>query len=74
MHIQPKSWPRERLERALRDFDTGCPEISLVDVVLLACEVSEDATEIDDLVADVIRDATSRILPQQRDPMLARAV
>jgi len=74
MHIQPKPQPRERLERALRDFDTRCPEISLIDVVLLACDVSEDATEIDDLVADVIRGATPRILPQQRDPMLARAV
>ena len=74
MPFQLETRPRESLERALRALDPCGPELSLVDVVLLACDVSEDATEIDDLVAGVIRSATARILPQKRDPMLARAV
>ena len=71
MRFQSASRPRERLARAL---DHCGPEMSLVDVVLLACDLSEDATEIDDLVASVIRSAATRIVPEQRDPMLARAV
>ena len=74
MPFQLETRPRESLERALRALAPCGPALSLVDVVLLACDVSEDATEIDDLVAGVIRSATARILPQQRDPMLARAV
>ena len=74
MPFQLETRPRESLERTLRSLDPCGPELSLVDVVLLAWDVSEDATEIDDLVAGVIRSATARILPQPRDPMLARAV
>ena len=64
----------DHLERALWDLDPGCPERSLVDTVLLACDLSDDAMEIDDLVSGVIERRTTRILPQQRDPMLAQSL
>ena len=64
----------DHLERALWNLDPGNPERSLVDTVLLACDLSEDAMEIDDLVSGVIQRRTSRILPRQRDPMLAQSV
>ena len=74
MPCQPDPHPFESIEPALRALDPCGQEISLVDVVLLACDASEDATEIDDLVARVIRSGAARILPRLRDPMLVRAV
>jgi len=62
----------ENLQRGLRAVDPRGPEISLVETVLLACDFSEDATEIDDLVSGAIRSQAARILPRQRDPMLVR--
>jgi hypothetical protein len=47
--------------------------MSLVDVVLLACDFSEDPAGIDDLVEGVIQSGAARILPRDRDPMLVRA-
>ena len=73
MPCQPELHPLERFERALRALDPCGPELSLVDVVLLACDLSEDATGIDDLVEGVIESGAARILPRRRDPMLVRS-
>ncbi len=73
MSCRPEPHPLESIERALRAFDPSGPEMSLVDVVLLACDFSEDATGIDDLVEGVILSGAARILPRVRDPMLVRA-
>ena len=64
----------DHLERALWNLDPASPERSLIDTVLLACDLSEDAMEIDDLVSGVIQRRTTRILPRQRDPMLAQSL
>lgn len=60
----------EPFEHAVRALDPCAAEMSIVDVVLLACDLSEDATEIDDLVASAIQSGAARILPGERDPML----
>ncbi len=73
MPCRPELQPPESHDRALRAQDACGPEISLLDVEQLACDASEDATEIDDLVAGVIQSGAARILPRQRDPMLVRA-
>ncbi len=73
MPCGPELQPLDCLDGALRALDSCGPEISLVDVVLLACDASEDAAEINDLVAGVIQSGATRILPRQRDPMLGRA-
>ncbi len=70
---QPELQSLESLDRALRSQDPCGLEISLIDVVVLACDASEDAAEVNDLVAGVIQSGAARILPRQRDPMLVRA-
>ena len=62
----------DQLERNLWNLDPASTERSLVDTVLLACDLSEDAMEIDDLVSGVIQRQTTRILPRERDPMLSQ--
>jgi hypothetical protein len=47
-------------------------EMSLVDVVLFACDESEDETEVADLVDCAIASGAARILPTDCDPMLER--
>lgn len=71
MSCQPELHAIEPLERALQAVDSRGLETSLVEVVLLACDQSEDATTVDDLVEGVIRSGAARILPRDRDPMLA---
>ena len=76
---QPQSV--ERFERLLRCSDAAGPsgqgsqlerdsETSLIDLVLLACDASEDAIEVDDLVASAIEGGAARVLPADCDPMM----
>jgi hypothetical protein len=62
----------DRLERPLFANDPRGSEISLVDLVLFACDASEDETEVADLVDGAISTGAARILPVDCDPMLAR--
>ena len=70
MTCLPDHSTRARLERVLRRADPGCPEISIVELVLFASEASEDVGEIGDLVAAMIEAGAARVLPQERDPLL----
>ena len=63
----------EPLERLLRASHPCGGEISLIDLVLLACDLSEDAGEVNDLVDCVIESGAARILPADCDPMMCRA-
>jgi len=56
------------LERALRAADPRGLELSLVDLVLLACDVSEDESEVGDLVDGLIRSGAARVLPATCEP------
>jgi hypothetical protein len=47
-------------------------ERSLVDLVLLACDFSDDPVEIGDMVDGLVTEASSRLLTGERDPMLGR--
>lgn len=58
------------IEAALRALGPAGCEMSLVDVVLLACEVTEDETEVNDVVDTVIRRGAARLLPVGEDAML----
>lgn len=59
--------------RALRAASGAEPaQLSLVQAVLLACELSEDETEVNDLVRDLVETRAARLLPVDRDPMLQR--
>ncbi len=62
----------EPVHRALLAIGPGEPETSIIDLVLLACELSEDEGEIADVVDGAIRSGAVRILPSHRDPMLGR--
>ena len=44
--------------------------VSIVELVLFACETTEDALEIDDLVEGAIRAGAARVLPREQDPFL----
>ena len=65
--------PTSRLECALRTSARLGDERSLVDLVLLACEFSDDPLEIEGLVDGLAAEASSRLLGASRDPMLCRA-
>ena len=67
-----RSEAHHRLERELRAGHPCGHEISLVDLVLLACEVSEDEGEVGDVVDGLIDSGAARILPVRCDPMLER--
>jgi len=67
-HFQAQA--RQRMERALRASDPCGAELSIVELVLFACEVSEDAGEVDDLVDAMIGAGAVRLLPRERDPFL----
>ena len=43
-------------------------ELSLVDLVLLACDSSEDEGEVNDLVADWIGSGAARVVPERPAP------
>jgi hypothetical protein len=60
----------EPLEQLLRASHPGGGEISLIDLVLLACDLSDDAGELNDLVDCVIESEAARILPADCDPMM----
>ena len=47
-------------------------QLSLIDLILAATESSEDPSEINDGIADLIRTGAVRILPRKQDPMLRR--
>jgi hypothetical protein len=64
---------RRRLELAAPAEDTAGPELSIVELVLFACESSEDALEVDDRVAAMIRRDGIRVLRRERDPFLRRS-
>lgn len=72
MTCLPEPRPEERLERALRVAAGDSAEMSLVELVLFACETSEDEAEIDDLVGAMIRSRRARLLPWDADPFLHR--
>ena len=72
MSCRPELHSLENALRSLRTLDPCAKEMSLVDLVLLACDFSEDATGIDDLVEGAIQSGAARILPGERDPMLVR--
>ena len=66
--------PAERLARlsgALRNVDPLGIELSIIEVVLLACDASEDQGEIRDLVDGLIQSGSARVLPAARDPLLS---
>ena len=65
--------PIDTLESALRSSDPAGREMSLIDLVLFACDVSEDATEVGDVVDGLIARGTARVLPIERDAMLTGA-
>ena len=44
-------------------------EVSLIDLVLAATDLSEDESEINDGIASLIQSAEVAILPRNRDPM-----
>ena len=60
------------LERALRTSARLGEQRSLVDLVLLACEFSDDALEIENLVDGLVSEASERLLRASQDPMLQR--
>jgi hypothetical protein len=64
---------QDRLERELRAGHAAGRDISLVDLVLLACDASGDAGEVGDVVGALIGSGAARILPLGCDPMLEPA-
>jgi hypothetical protein len=58
------------LECALRTSARLGDERSFVDLVLLACEFSDDALEIEGLVDGLVAVSSSRLVPASDDPML----
>jgi hypothetical protein len=60
------------IEVALRACGPAGCDMSLVDVVLLACDLSEDEGEINDIVDGLIDRGAARLLPAGADPMLVR--
>jgi hypothetical protein len=71
-HPQPcrRPEPAPLLESAIRTSARLGEERSLVDLVLLACDFSDDRQEIDRLVDGLVLEAASRLLPASQDPML----
>ncbi len=71
---EPGQAPPETLTRlsgALRSIDPQGVELSIIEVVLLACDASEDQSEICDLVDGLIHSGAARILPAADDPLLS---
>ena len=62
--------PIPRLERALRTSARLGEERSIVDLVLLACDFSDDPLEIGELVDGLVEETSTRLLSLERDPML----
>ena len=60
------------LETALQAVGPAGAEMSLIDVVLLACDVTEDETEVNDVVDALIQRGAARVLPAAEDEMLTR--
>lgn len=69
MPTRPAS-PTHPLETALRICGPEGRDMSLVEVVLLACDLSEDGSEVNDIVDGLIRRRAARVLPTDCDPML----
>ena len=59
--------------RALTAIETDTGGVSLVDVILLACDFSDDQTEIADLVDDLVRSSHARLLSLREDRMFPSA-
>jgi len=64
--------PIGRLESALRSSARLGEERSLVDLVLLACDFSDDPTEIGELVDALVTEASSRLVGAERVRMPVR--
>lgn len=62
------------LEQALRAVGgIGAErELSVIDAVLLACELSEDGTEVNDVIDGLVDQRAACLLPVARDPMFER--
>lgn len=58
--------------RAVRESARLGEERSLVDLVLLACDFSDDPVEIGNMVDGLVTEASSRLLSSEDDPMLGR--
>jgi len=71
IHPDPAVEDHAPLEAALRACGPAGCEMSLIDVVLLACDVSEDETEVNDIVDGLIQRGAARLLPATCDPMLS---
>ena len=63
----------QRLDSSLWAADAGGLRLSIVVLVLLACDVSEDPSEVGDLVGGAIGSGAARVLPVACDPMLGRS-
>jgi hypothetical protein len=73
MRCQANHERDSRLATILRSAAPAGLELSLVDLVLLACDASgDDEGDVDGLVANAIASGAARILPRDRDPMLIR--
>ena len=57
--------------RALTAIETDTGGVSLVDVILLACDFSDDQTEIADLIDDLVGSGRAQLLPFHEDRMFA---
>lgn len=71
---QTQRAPIDHLECALRAASPSGCEMSLIDLVLFACDLSEDATEVNDIVDGLIENGAARILPIERDPLLGQEI
>ena len=71
-HHNGQREPTSRLERALRTSARLGEERSIVDLVLLACDFSDDPLEIGELVDGLVAEASTRLRSPERDPMLNR--
>ena len=69
MELEPIGAP---LDRAIRSCGPAGRDLSIVELVLLACDVTEDEGEVNDVVDGLIRCGVARVLPAADDPMLAR--
>ena len=64
--------PTSRLESVLRTSARLGEERSIVDLVLLACDFSDDPVEIGSLVDGLVTEASNRLRSPERDPMPRR--
>ena len=67
---EPRPAELYRLEGVLRSLDPLGAEMSIVELVLFACDATDDQTEVRDLVDGLVSNGAARLLPRDADPML----